>query len=144
MAGEIWHSFDSAETLYALIYRQADGYIWDRVAGAFESATWDNTNLLTYDITNNLGMSKSGDFHYFDFPTAIEAGTYYVTIRWRAGASPDTDDLIVAQGVMYWGGSTTSGGIGEEVDLIVIEENQDLQPNVFDERTAISKEELKL
>lgn len=101
MANEIALSFDSASTLYALVYRQSDGYIYDVGHTAFEAVgTWNDARVAECDIA----MTASGDMHFGTFPV-VAAGTYYVQIRKRVGASPDTDDIIAAQGFMVWGGT---------------------------------------
>ena len=102
MANEIWHSYDSSKVLYALIYRMADQFIWDVGSAAFEAVgTWNDARVGECDVA----MTANGDIHFVTFPVAITtAGVYYVQIRERIGASPDTDDLSVAQGVMYWDG----------------------------------------
>jgi len=83
MANEIYHDYDSASTLYAFVYRQSDGYIYDVGDTAFEAiGTWNDARADQCDIA----MTASGDFHMGAFP-AVAAGTYYVVIRDQAGAN---------------------------------------------------------
>ena len=160
MANEIWHSYDSASVLYAFVYRMTDKYIYDVEHAAFEAiGTWDDARADECDIA----MTFTGDMHFANFPT-VAAGVYYVEIRLQAGASPDTDDLPIAQGVMYWDGSaelntytldadiTTTYSLLEDVDdkvdiidtvvdtidtnvdTLMVGQNKTL--NVYDEREA--------
>lgn len=104
MAGEIYQSYLSTATLYALIFRPSDGYIWDTTGTpAFEAVgTWNDARVGDCDIP----MTASGDFHKVNFPTGITtAGVYVVQIRLQAGASPDTDDMLISQGFMEWDGT---------------------------------------
>jgi hypothetical protein len=120
MANEIYQSFDSASTLYALVYRPSDGYIWDVGDGAFEAVgTWNDARVDECDVE----MAASGDIHFADLP-AVDAGRYIVQIRLRAGVSPDTDDTPLAQGMIDWDGvnevflSEVSTGISDLEDSI--------------------------
>lgn len=144
MANEIWHSYDSAKVLYAFVYRMADRYIYDVGDTAFEViGTWNDARAGECDIA----MTAVGDMHFVNFPV-VTAGVYYVEIRERAGASPDTDDLPVAQGVMYWDGtaelnlSTTTTNLADietkvdtandNLELVII--NQSKVLNIYNER----------
>ena len=120
MAGEIWMSYDSAETLYAVVYDPDDSYkIYNTDSEAFEA--YDAGNITDYDIA----MTASGDMHYGDFPD-LDEGPYMVQVRLQAGANPSVDDFIVGQGRMYWSeaGSTTGDSGGEiEIEDIVTSAN---------------------
>lgn len=138
MSKEIWCSYDSAKVLYALVYRQSDGYIYDVGDTAFEAVgTWNDARADECDIA--MSSSGFGDMHFADFPS-VAAGTYLVEIRERLGASPDTDDPPVAQGILFWDGSAEITGYSSDVDLTSIETKidqviveQQRVNNVFDE-----------
>jgi hypothetical protein len=101
MSDKFAHSYDSAANLYFFVYRISDTYIWDVGDSAFEAVgTWDDARAGECDIA----MTAAGDVHFGTFPS-VPPGVYFVTIRLRAGANPDTDDRPIAQGVMYWDGS---------------------------------------
>lgn len=105
MANEIHYSYDDTKVLYAIIRRVSDQYIYDVGHTAFEAiGTWNDIRVGECDIA----MTASGDNHFANFP-AVAAGVYTVQIRERLGASPDTDDTPVAQGEMYWNGTTEGG-----------------------------------
>ena len=125
MGNEIWHSYDSAKVLYAFVIRVTDDYIWDVGDSAFEAVgTWNDARADECDIAMT---ATAGDFHSVDFPAGItDIGTYRVQIRERAGASPDTDDLPVAQGEIYW-----SGTAEQNLQTIVI--TNSTVTNVYDE-----------
>lgn len=102
MANEIWMSHDSGKTVYALIWRVSDKYIYKATGAVFEAVgTWDDSRVGECDIP----MTESGDSYFADFP-AVSPGTYNVQIREQAGASPDADDEPIGQGVMYWAGTS--------------------------------------
>lgn len=103
MASEIYYSWDDAATLYFLVYRPADTYIWDVGDSAFEAVgAWNNTRVGECDIA----MTAAGDMHFGDFPTGITTyGKYYIQIRLQSGGSPDITDLVIAQGEILWDGS---------------------------------------
>lgn len=101
MAGEVIHSSDDADTLYFLVYRPSDGYIYDEGDAAFEAVgTWNDARVGECDNA----MTAYGDTHIGNFPT-VAAGVYFVQVRLQAGANPDTDDRLVGQGIIYWDGS---------------------------------------
>ena len=123
-SGEIYQSYLSTATLYALITRPSDKYIWDAGDEAFEAVgTWNDTRIGQCDIP----MTAAGDMHYVDFPAAITtAGVYLVQIRLQAGASPDTDDIILSQGFMEWDGAAeiTASVIDTNVDYLITSEGK--------------------
>ncbi len=99
---EIWHSYDEAGTLYALIWRQSDDKVWNDTDSQFD--TYTDADILKYDIplTNHV----DSDYHSADFPSAIADGVYRVQVMLRIGGAIDADaDLPVAQGEIYWDGS---------------------------------------
>ena len=101
MANEIVHGYDSGKILYAFVYRISDKYIYDVGDGVFEViGAWNDARADECDIT----MTSTGDVHFGTFPI-VAAGVYYVEIRDRAGANPDTDDKPVGQGIMHWDGT---------------------------------------
>ena len=118
MANEIYQAYDSASTLYAFVYRQSDGYIWDVGDTAFEAiGTWNDARADECDIL----LTPAGDMHFVDFPSGItDAGNYIVQIRIRAGASPDTDDMILSQGFMIWDGSAevVLSDVEDKIDIV--------------------------
>lgn len=129
MANEIWTSYDSAKTLYAFVYRMTDKYIYDVGDAAFEAiGTWNDARAGECDIA----MTAVGDVHFADFPV-VSAGVYYVSIRERAGASPDTDDKPVAQGVMCWAGSSEFNELTLDTDLTDIHDSIDVIDSIVDE-----------
>ena len=58
-----------------------------------------------YDVAMT---ENSPDGHYtgdFDTDGNVELGTYKVSVFLQAGASPDDDDLAMAQGEISWSGT---------------------------------------
>ncbi|MHC4605185.1 MAG: hypothetical protein ACYS6W_17860 [Planctomycetota bacterium] len=105
MANEIWHSYDEAGTLYALIWRQTDDKVYDAVAAANTFDTYTDADIDDYDVqmTNHV----DSDYHSVDFPSDITAGVYRVQIMLEAtpGSRHADDDIPVAQGEMHWDGT---------------------------------------
>jgi len=102
MANEIFHGADEAKTLYALVYRVSDKYIYSVTNSAFEAVgTWNDARADACDIA----MTASGDAHFADFPI-VAPGVYDVLIKVQAGGSPDSDDKETGQGVMSWEGAS--------------------------------------
>lgn len=104
MANEIWHSYDEAETLYALIWRKTDDKIYDAVVGSNTFDTYTDVDIDDYDVV--LTNHVDSDYHSVDFPSDISAGVYRVQVMLQVGGSIDADaDKCVGQGEMYWDGS---------------------------------------
>lgn len=101
MLNEIAHGADSAKTIYALVYRFSDKFIYDVGDTAFEAiGTWNDARADECDIP----MTAVGDAHFADFPS-VARGVYFVLIKEQAGGSPSADDKETGQGVMYWDGA---------------------------------------
>ena len=101
MANEIWQSFYSASTLYALIRSPDNKYIYDVGDSAMEAiGTWNDARADECDIP----MTASGNMHFADFPF-LPPGTYLVQIVLQAGANPDSEDWVISQGIMEWDGT---------------------------------------
>lgn len=123
MANEIWHSYDSASTLYALVYRPSDGYIYDVGDAAFEAVgTWNDARVGECDIA--MSTAGGSDIHLADFPT-VAAAVYLVQIRLRVGGSPDTDDPPIAQGFMNWDGTAEINASTLDALIDIIDTNVD-------------------
>lgn len=121
MANEIWHSFEEADTLYALVWRQTDDKVWNDTDSQFN--TYTDADILKYDIplTNHV----DSDYHSADFPSAIATGIYRVQVMQQIGGSIDADaDIAVAQGEIYWDGV-------EEITPIELAGNLDKVKNVY-------------
>ena len=109
MSNEIAHGSDSANTLYAHVYRFADKFIYITASGAFEAVgTWNDARAQATDIP----MTAAGDTHFADFPV-VAKGVYFVLIKIQAGGAPDTDDLEDGQGVIYWDGAKEINDLSE-------------------------------
>lgn len=113
MAGEIAQSYENSGTLYALVFRPSDGYIWDVSSSAFEAVgTWNNTRLDECDIPLS---DVNGTMHSADFPAGVDDdGDYFVQVLVQIGGSPDlATDWIISQGGIAWAN-------GEEVTFSTI------------------------
>jgi len=119
MANEIWHSYDEAYTLYALIWRQTDDKVYDAVAAADTFDTYTDADIDDYDIplTNHV----DSDYHSVDFPADISAGIYRVQVFHQIGAIDADVDVAVGQGEIYWDGTAEMNPttLDTLIDLIV-------------------------
>ena len=100
MANEIWHSYDEAYDLYALIWRQTDDKVYDAGSGEFD--TYTDADIDDYDIP--LANLADSDYHSVDFPV-IAAGVYHVQVLHQIGVIDADADIVVAQGEIYWDGT---------------------------------------
>jgi hypothetical protein len=149
MANEIWQSFYSASTLYALIRSPDNKYIYDVGDSAMEAiGTWNDARADECDIP----MTASGNMHFADFPF-LPPGTYLVQIVLQAGANPDSEDWVISQGIMEWDGTAEIKSSGLDENLTDIEGKIDslqtannTQRNVFEsgEKTEKIKAEIRL
>jgi hypothetical protein len=105
MADLQFQHVETGVTLYAVIERLSDNYIWDTTGTpAFEAyaaaGSWGD-----YDIA--LLETPAGSYRYtFTFPAGITApGDYIVKVFRRAGASPAASDPLVGAAVASWTGS---------------------------------------
>ena len=103
MSNEIYHSYDEADTLYALIWSKSDDKVWNNTDSQFD--TYTDADIDKYDVT--LANQVDSDYHSVDFPSAIANGVYRVQIMLIVGGGIDADaDLPVAQGEIYWDGAS--------------------------------------
>ena len=101
MANELQHASDSANTLYAHIYRVSDKAIYSTTNSVFEAiGTWNDARAQATD----LAMTAVGDSHWADFP-AVAEGVYFVIVKLQATGSPLASDKETAQGWIYWDGA---------------------------------------
>ncbi len=126
MANEIWHSYDEAYGLYALIWNKADDKIWDDTAEAWDEYTDADIQDYIVPMTNHV----DSDYHSADFPTAIATGVYRVQVMLVTDPPlPDADaDIAVAQGEIYWNHDTSS-----EIDPSTLSDRLNFVLNIYDE-----------
>jgi hypothetical protein len=103
VAKEIYQAWTAAGTLYALIRRPADNYVWDPSIATPAFVAWVDGNIANYDIA----MTPTGRVHLADFPTTANmiAGTYDVFVMLQASASPAITDSFISQGQICWDGA---------------------------------------
>ena len=115
MSKEIYQAWTAAGTLYALVRRPADNYVWDPSIATPAFVAWVDGNIANYDIA----MTATGRVHLVDFPVLIvAAGTYDVFIMLQAGAGPAITDSFISQGQICWDGTA-------EIILSTIDTNVD-------------------
>jgi hypothetical protein len=99
MSLELDISYPGSATLYAIIRRASDGYVWNGTA----FVVWADLSIADYDVALT---SQGGDYYAVDFPALITtAGTYRIFYYVQAGATPATSDLLLDNESLYWTGS---------------------------------------
>lgn len=115
-ANEISMSVSSGDTLYAVVHRTSDGYIWN--GSTFEvpaDLSWGTYDLPMTDV--------GGDFYYVSMPV-VAAGNYVVKVYQQTGGSPSrTADILMGSDVMLWDGTAevTTRVVGTVVDSILVD-----------------------
>ena len=123
MANEIKIYTDSGLSMYALIRRGSDMFVWDAGSGAFEiQGNWDDARLGECDVV--LAEGAQADRWYMgDFPAVIAAGLYHLQFYRRVGGLPSvSNDVFVGGYDMWWDGQA-------EVDALVQDKAAKIRAN---------------
>ena len=146
MANEIWHSYDEAGTLYALIWRQTDDKVYDAVAAANTFDTYTDADIDDYDV--QMTNHADSDYHSVDFPSDITVGIYRVQVMVEAtpGSRHADNDMPVAQGEIYWDGSAelNMSSLDTKIDDEVIGADGDTLEDISDQLDGLSAEDSKV
>lgn len=106
MPNELTANYNGSATLYAMLRRLADGYVWN--GSAF--VVWSDGSIASYDIPL---ASLGGDLYAADMPD-VAAGNYRADFYVQDGGTPATTDLRLPGNTFYWSGSAVlappSGG----------------------------------
>lgn len=103
MPGQIQVAYDvSAINLYAVI-RNDIGKAYRADTQVFETYSTANLTATKYAIALTE-QGTASRYYAVDFPTAIPAGIYAVTIYQRVGGSPAETDTLVTGGSIEWDG----------------------------------------
>lgn len=107
MANEIWTTYDEGNVLYALIWRKTDNLIWGNVAKLFQKYLDSQVDEFAVLLTNGGDLDDS-DYYSVDFPVEItDEGTYQVQVMLQTGGAISADDDFgIAQGELYWNGTS--------------------------------------
>jgi hypothetical protein len=108
MANELKASYNASATVYGVIRRISDGYVWN--GSTF--AAWVDGSIGNYDIPL---VSQGGDFYAANWPSAMAAGSYRVFYYVQAGASPAITDTLLDSENRTWNGETAA--VDSDVDL---------------------------
>lgn len=130
MADEIiYRSSSSGETLYSILADSSGDY-WDIVASEFEEL--DSDLWSDYNVT--MAESPSGSYQYIStFPTHANtpAGQYGVYVYQQAGEAVNiSDDILLADSVLNWGGTQEIGLYGDSIGDITGDITGDLSGSV--------------
>lgn len=99
MSNELQLSFQGSATIYAIIRRHADAWVWNQTQLAFEA--WNSSHLDDYDLAL---ADSGGDLYQGDWPSAILSGRYRVLYYRMSVSVPGDDDLLLATQDLDWNG----------------------------------------
>lgn len=131
MANELYANYNASATVYAVVRRKSDGYVWNGTA----FAAWVDGSIATYDIPL---ASKGGDLYAADMPAAIAAGTYLVDRYVQAGATPATGDNRLSGYEIYWTGSSVAAAPSDDEPITLAEAKLHLREDGTEQDTLIS------
>lgn len=103
MALELIVSYDASATVYAVIRRQSDQYVWNTASSAF--AVWADGSITDYDVAL---ATQGGDVYAANFPSGIGSGEYVISYYAQTGASPAITDPLIGSESGYWNGTAIS------------------------------------
>ena len=124
MANEIYNTYKSGFTLYAVIRKKSDDTVNIQGTDTFE--VWVDGNVATYD---HAMADNGGDYYSVDFPSVItgtDVETYRIEIFLQTGGTPAITDYPIAQGEIFWQD-------GSEIDIGIIYNSNQTVTNVYDE-----------
>jgi len=126
MANEIYCTYYSGNLIDAYVFKAADDKVFDQSHGGDAFETWNDLNVLNYDIP----MTDQGDGHYtVDFPAVITNNiqqAYRIVIKLRVGANAAVGDTKLADGEIYWDGSM-------EINIGTINITNQTVTNIYEE-----------
>lgn len=99
MASEFEISYQGSVTIYTVVRRKTDAYVWNGTA----YVVWADGGLSGYA---NLLTNKGGDLYQGDFPSDVAAGNVVIFYYLRAGGTPAITDLILKAEAKYWTGTS--------------------------------------
>jgi hypothetical protein len=102
MSNEIYATYDSGNTLYALIRRRPDDYVYDVVAGSDTFEAFNAANIGNYDLPMT---DDGGDYYSVDFPAGISENQHTTTVYLQLAGSPAVNDLPIYHGEIEWDGT---------------------------------------
>ena len=136
MANEITHNAITGLTLYACRW-QLDGDVFLTSGASDEVWGTGGRDADDYDVAMTEEASSG---HYkadFDASANIASGTYKVAIYKQAGGSPVDSDPAIAQGEIYWDGTTEINLYTLDTDISSIATDQLKVLNIYDDRGQI-------
>ncbi len=135
---EIFHNFPSGDTLDAYVFKKTNDQVFDVADGGDTFEVWANGNVLNYDIPMT---DQGGDYYTVDFPAVITtAGVYRVAIAQRIGGTAAVGDARIAQGELYWDGTTEIdiSTLDTTINDDVIGDDGDTLESLSDQMDALS------
>lgn len=117
---EVFHNFTSGATLYFCAF-QLDGNVF--LTGGASDEVWGTGGRDADDYDEAMTEDGSGG-HFVGTFTVTAEGVYRVTAFEQAGANPVDSDRAIAQGEIYWDGSS-------EVNFLTLSGQSSMVHNVY-------------
>jgi hypothetical protein len=113
MSDKLTVSYNGAgATLYAILRRVSDGYVWNGSA----VVAWVNANIATYKIAL---ADQGGDLYSVSVPADLPRGIDYDAIYYKqVGGSPAITDDILTREQFTWRGNIDSEDLGDGGEII--------------------------
>lgn len=121
MANELAMTYQGDATLYAIIRRRSDAWVWDTAVNAFEP--WSDDDLADYV---SMLANRSGDMYQGDCPDSMAAGRYQIQYYRQNGEQASINDLLIGVEDIHWTGEaiaplpTNESNAGDLVDLATV------------------------
>lgn len=120
MSNELFVTYPGVNSVYVIIIRPVDGFVWEPISEIFVFEADLLTNIDIYDIP----LSNLVGYEYaVDMPPEVPFGTEFKAQYYeQAGVSPIVGDLILDTSVGTWTGTISAGSgapIGDAYSTIV-------------------------
>lgn len=110
MSKRIRYCYPETATIYAIIRRPDDDYVWNVTDSVFEA--WVDANIGSYDVPLT---ARSGNYYSADWPSGVPAGDYDIYLNLQSGAAPAVADITMAgPWTMRWTGVVVAAVAAEE------------------------------
>jgi len=124
MANELKITRETGLTLYFLVWRPVDLYVWDAGDTAFEApSTWNDARVGECDIA--LTEIAGTSWYQGTFPNSIPTGICWIQVFEKVGANPDVSADVYQGGFEVWFDTVTNlisvGNNITQIDSAVID-----------------------
>jgi hypothetical protein len=103
MANEITHNFVTGSTLYFCCFQQ-DGDVF--LTGGASDEVWGTGGRTAADYDEAMTEEASSGHYKGSMAAGVGAGVYQIVVFLQAGGAPADADVALAQGEIYWNGTS--------------------------------------